>query len=601
MGNRTKGRVLRRLDRVLINQGSLDQYSDIYLYDLSRTSSDHKPLLLDCINYQFSGPRPFRYINAWALNESFYGMVKEAWNSNANGRGMRGLATKLKNLKNSIREWNHVHFGNIFTKVQEAEQAVLQAQESYETEDNIANREAFNLANANLLRACKIEETYWAQKANVKWIASGDASTKFFHSYVKGKRRKASIRLIRNQEGRELEDGDPKDIISFIVNHYEKEIKAAIWHLNPNSSAGPDGYNGDFFRKFWDIIKEDLISAVQDFFLGQPIPMAFGSTYIILIPKQEGAKVIGDYRPIALSTFFSKIISRILSNRLSPLLDKIISPEQAGFQKGKGIEEHIFLTNELMHRLESKGKLANFFWGTKLGKSKHHWAKWTALCKPTGEGGLGLRSLEDLQKACALKLWWKVINANSLWSNFVKDKYYRDGLFETKLYDSTSWKRICRISTIGLQNTSMISSTPKWINGKFTFKETYWAVRDRDISTRMNTLICNKFQIPKIKLFTWKAIHHFLPFPNILRKLSYNLPSKCPFCAKEEVTDQHILLTCILSQQIWKAFADYVGEPNWSQGTDLSNYMLQWWENYNKYTIRGLLKLILPGCIIWNL
>ncbi|VFR00960.1 unnamed protein product [Cuscuta campestris] len=172
-----------------------------------------------------------------------------------------------------------------------------------------------------------------------------------------------------------------------------------------------------------------------------------------------------------------------------------------------------------------QGKLANFFWGTKLGKSKHHWPNGLLSASLAyREGGLGLRSLEDLQKACALKLWWKVINANSLWSNFVKDKYYRDGLFETKLYDSASWKRICRISTIGLQNTYMTSSTPKWINGKFTFKEAYWA-----------------------------------------------------------------------------AFADYVGEPNWSQGTDLSNYMLQWWENYNKYTIRGLLKLILPRCIIWNL
>ncbi|VFQ83166.1 unnamed protein product, partial [Cuscuta campestris] len=389
----SKGRVLRRLDRVLINQSTLDQYSDIYLYHLGRTSSDHKPLLLDCINYHFSGPRPFRYINAWALNESFYDMVKKAWSSYSNGRGMRGLAIKLKNLKKSIKDWNLAHFGNIFIKVQEAKKAALQAQENFEDEESEVNREACNLANAKLLRTCKIEEAYWSQKANVKWIANGDASTKFFHSYVKGKRRKASIRLLKNHEGKEMVDHN--EISSFIVNHFEssytqefmgnlepilchiptlitdqdnqnmiklpqeEEIKAAIWHLNPNSSAEPDGYNGEFFRYFWDIIKVDIISAIQEFFLGHPIPMAFGSTYIILIPKLEGAKFIGDYRPIALSTFFSKIISRILSNRLSPLLDKIISPKQEGFQKGKGIEEHILLTNELMHRLESKVRGGN--------------------------------------------------------------------------------------------------------------------------------------------------------------------------------------------------------------------------------------------------
>ncbi|VFQ80252.1 unnamed protein product [Cuscuta campestris] len=139
----------------------------------------------------------------------------------------------------------------------------------------------------------------------------------------------------------------------------EEEIKAAIWQLNPNSSAGRDGYNGEFFKHFWDIIKADLISATHEYFQGIPIPMDFGSTNIALIPKVEGAREIGDYRPIALSTFFSKMLSRIVANRLGPLLNKLISPEQAGFQKGKGIEEHILLTNELMHNLDSKVRGGN--------------------------------------------------------------------------------------------------------------------------------------------------------------------------------------------------------------------------------------------------
>ncbi|VFQ73955.1 unnamed protein product [Cuscuta campestris] len=82
-------------------------------------------------------------------------------------------------------------------------------------------------------------------------------------------------------------------------------------------------------------------------------------TNITLIPEVEGAREIGDYRPIALSTFFSKMLSMIVANRLGPMLNKIISPEHAGFQKGKGIEEHILLTNELMHKLDSKVRGGN--------------------------------------------------------------------------------------------------------------------------------------------------------------------------------------------------------------------------------------------------
>ncbi|VFQ73390.1 unnamed protein product [Cuscuta campestris] len=155
------------------------------------------------------------------------------------------------------------------------------------------------------------------------------------------------------------EENEDQDNDSMVKLPLEEEIKTAIWQLNPNSSAGPDGYNGEFFKKFWDTIKEDIISATHEFFLGIPIPKAFGSTYIILIPKMEGAKAIGDFRPIALSTFFSKMLSRIMANRLAPLLNKLFSPEQAGFQKGKGIEEHILLTNELMHKLESKVRGGN--------------------------------------------------------------------------------------------------------------------------------------------------------------------------------------------------------------------------------------------------
>ncbi|VFQ87851.1 unnamed protein product [Cuscuta campestris] len=420
MGNRSRGRVLCRLDRILINQATLDLFSEVFLYHLGRTTSDHKALLLDWNMIDYHGPKPFRFLNAWTLDSSFYEMVRSHWNTVHYGRGMRGLANKLQTLKKAIRDWNTHHFGDIFKEVLEAEAAATQAQDKFEQEKNSINREAANLANAKLLLACKKEESYWSQKANIKWLAQGDASTKFFHSYVKGKRRRSSIKFITDSNGKQL--FDQAEISNYIANHFEHsftekhrgnmqpiiqhipnlitevdnqllvrfpsedEIKGALWQLNPNSSAGLDGYNGEFFRHFWDIIKEDLISAIQEFFLGIPIPKAFGSTFITLIPKTEGAKNIGHYRPIALSSFFSKLISRILSNRLAGLLEKIISPEQAGFQKGKGIEEHILLTNELMLHLQSKVRGGNIMVKLDMAKAfdKMSWTYLEAILKAFG-------------------------------------------------------------------------------------------------------------------------------------------------------------------------------------------------------------------------
>lgn len=57
-----------------------------------------------------------------------------------------------------------------------------------------------------------------------------------------------------------------------------------------------------------------------------------------------------------------------------------------------------------------------------MGKATH-WIAWDDICLPKKEGGLGLRSFFDVAKALFAKLWWKFKTSNTLWSNFVWNKY----------------------------------------------------------------------------------------------------------------------------------------------------------------------------------
>ncbi|VFQ64094.1 unnamed protein product [Cuscuta campestris] len=385
-GVRSMGRIWRRLDRALVNPLTMNHFPEINMKHLSKTSSDHKPILLQCQLEDFKGAKPFRCQDFWFTHNNFLKVVKDNWTQQPMIGGMRGLVIKLKGLKATLKNWSRETFGDIFEAVKEAEFKAMKAQEEYEENPVDILRSIANKAQADLIVATNRETLFWKQKANIKWMELGDQNSSFFHSYVKSRRSNLKIRSITDGNGRkkmEVEEmrkaaedyfkevfSTHKEVHAHHILEYipnlitpednfmmgripdEAEIQKAVWDLSPTSSAGPDGFNGSFFRVCWSIIKENVIKATQEFFLGVPIPMAFGSTLITLIPKKKVCKHFSDYRPISLSTFMSKINSRILASRLQTLLSKLISKEQAGFQKGMGVDDHILMTCEMVHSLD---------------------------------------------------------------------------------------------------------------------------------------------------------------------------------------------------------------------------------------------------------
>ncbi|XP_049414633.1 uncharacterized protein LOC125877356 [Solanum stenotomum] len=66
---------------------------------------------------------------------------------------------------------------------------------------------------------------------------------------------------------------------------------------------------------------------------------------------------------------------------------------------------------------------AKFLWNSKEEGRAKHWIAWNDICLPKEEGGLGFRSLFDVTKALFAKLWWKFRTTNTMWSNFIWNKY----------------------------------------------------------------------------------------------------------------------------------------------------------------------------------
>ena len=84
------------------------------------------------------------------------------------------------------------------------------------------------------------------------------------------------------------------------------------------------------------------------------MPEYLNRTHIVLIPKIQGPKTLGNYKPISLCNTVYKIVTKIIVARLRPYLEKLVSPLQSAFVPGrKGIDNAI-IVQELIHSISRK-------------------------------------------------------------------------------------------------------------------------------------------------------------------------------------------------------------------------------------------------------
>lgn len=74
-----------------------------------------------------------------------------------------------------------------------------------------------------------------------------------------------------------------------------------------------------------------------------------------MVPNKPNAFVLGDFKPIACCNVVYKCISKILSNRMLPLLDSLIGRTQLAFILGRCISKNILLAQELVRNYHMNG------------------------------------------------------------------------------------------------------------------------------------------------------------------------------------------------------------------------------------------------------
>ncbi|KAL3697792.1 hypothetical protein R1sor_011868 [Riccia sorocarpa] len=121
----------------------------------------------------------------------------------------------------------------------------------------------------------------------------------------------------------------------------EEEINRIVDLLPPEKAPGLDGITVELVRECWPFIKQDCLEMIEAFWRDGKLTGKMKKGAINLIPKSDMRDRIKDWRPISLLGITYKIISKILDERLKPLLPKLINPQQTGFVQGRSIFDSI--------------------------------------------------------------------------------------------------------------------------------------------------------------------------------------------------------------------------------------------------------------------
>ncbi|XP_060210954.1 uncharacterized protein LOC132637966 [Lycium barbarum] len=302
----------------------------------------------------------FKFLNFWVDQDDFLEVVKRNWISHTTGNIFWTIHQKMKNTSKALSDWSRSKISNIFEKEKQL--------------GDLEDRMKLYKAKAEFIIHHKQVDSYWRQKANIKWQLEGDENTKFFHSVVKGRRSMLHINRIQKEGVWIQGEKDIGSAVEFYQNLFAQgnfnidrtildplptsvcqednemlmtiptlnEVREAAFDINPNRPPGPDGFSSLFFKKL--------------IFLKNSLNL-----------------------PISLSNVTQKIVSKVMNYRLSKIIPNLISQNQSGFVKGRAIGENVLLAQELIHDIKNNNKGGNVVFKIDMNKA-YDKISWKFIC-----------------------------------------------------------------------------------------------------------------------------------------------------------------------------------------------------------------------------
>ena len=166
------------------------------------------------------------------------------------------------------------------------------------------------------------------------------------------------IRIQRNCTKQGLSNPDNHDgvVTNLEPDILECKIKWALGSITTNKATGHDRTPVELFKLLKDDAVKVLHSMLQQIWKTQQWPQDWKRSVFIPIPKKGNSKECSNYHTIALISHASKVMLKILQERLQQYVNQELPDVQAGFRKGRGIRDQIATSTGSSKKQESSRK-----------------------------------------------------------------------------------------------------------------------------------------------------------------------------------------------------------------------------------------------------
>ena len=130
----------------------------------------------------------------------------------------------------------------------------------------------------------------------------------------------------------------------------KSEVEYAIKKLKNGKSPGIDNVSSELIKEGGPVLTKLLTDLCQQIWSTNKWPGACTTSLISPLPNNGDLKNCENYRTVSLISHSSKILLRIILNRLTPQTENILSEEQAGFRKNRSTTEQILNCRLIMEK-----------------------------------------------------------------------------------------------------------------------------------------------------------------------------------------------------------------------------------------------------------